>query len=109
MTDDLTNRIGRLEGRMENMERTLHGEFGQGGLIRKVDEFLTKWSQREDDKMKYDDRQERKQDVLLIIMSLALALGTLIVGILGYEHVTHHSLLQSGDASNYTASQRATR
>jgi|SRR5882672_5313728 len=100
--------VVRLERRVDNMERTLFGEFGQGGIIRKFDEYFT-WSKTRDEEKKiYEARIEHQQQQVLtevremrerkiLWMAVITVICTVVLTILGvitYENTSHHTLLE---------------
>lgn len=69
-------------------------------------EFKSTWQERERSKIMYDDRQAKKMNRLIALLIALTAIGSLIVGVLAYEHETHHAVFTSNsqmvNASNNT-------
>jgi len=100
--------VVRLERRMDNMERTLLGELGEGGLIRRFDHFITWFKTRDEEKKVYEARIESQQMQVLnevkemrerkvLWMAVITVICTIVLTILGvitYENTSHHTLLE---------------
>lgn len=110
-------RISRLEHDMEYVLKTLDGKNNEPGLISRLSNHIDKaekwwsaWQAREDDKKIYDDRMEKTMlkeakeraassesirgwlIVVATAVGVVITLGSLIIGVLAYEHETKHSL-----------------
>lgn len=105
---DIEARVTRLESDVENMEQTLSGKFGQGGLIRRFDHFIT-WSKaRDEEKKVYEARIESQQMQVLTevkemrerkilwmaVITVVCTVILTIIGVITYENTSHHTLLE---------------
>lgn len=102
----LDGRVGVLESSMNRVLGIIDGRPGEKGLKQEFNDFFT-WSKTRDEEKKiYESRTEKKQNLMLAIATVVLAIGSLIILILGYEHETHHALI-SNDPVSFTATQNA--
>lgn len=100
MDNNVDSDIRELKRDMQRAFKILEGN-GKPGLIQQVQEnenvfekFMAVWESREKDKMKFDDRQEKKFNRLITIIGLFVAVMSVILGILTYEHATGHAVLK---------------
>ncbi len=103
---DLGERVRQLETKMDDVMYILKGN-GKPGLVddfrrhrEEVLEFMRTWTQREDDKKIYDDRQERRakeesalqekrsRSIMGWVKFVALLVGTIlaVLTFLGFSH-----------------------
>jgi hypothetical protein len=98
-------RLALLEGKMKDIVYELYGN-GKPGLVKNLADHMhamdvrwSNWDQREQDKMKYDDRQEKRAKKQLAWIVALTGIATLLVTLLLYEHETHSTLLQGRDST----------
>lgn len=112
MVDSLETKVGRLEDKVARIESILDGRPGEKGLKQAFTDFFSAYRQREEDKRIYDDRQERKldrqaqkQNLMIGILTVVGLIGSLLIGILTYEHEMHKAFF---DSANPTYSEAET-
>ena len=98
---------------MEDLAYLIKGN-GKPGLMEdfrnhrtEVVQFMKSWAQREEDKMVYDDRAEKRSKSIRNRITIVALLATLILGILtflGFSRAPNRSFLQHSDLdSTYAA------
>lgn len=113
MAENDESRILKLESDMQlvkndlgSLTRTIFGIDGEGGLLRKFDNFMTKWTTREEDKKKYDNRASLKLNVTLSVLLLLATLLGVFIAYLEYHRKSHDSfLIDQSKSSIYDARQ----
>lgn len=102
----INERVGILETTVASHEDTLVGRAGEKGLKQTVTDFMAVWASRETDKMKYDDQQNKKNNLLIAIGALLLTLVGLGWGVFVYERTNHTHLEFKTDTEVRTDARR---
>lgn len=113
MAETEETRLLKLESDMQlvkndlgSLNRTIFGIDGEGGLLRKFDAFMTRWSTREEDKKRYDDRASLKLNITLTVLLVLATLLGVFIAYLEYHRKPHDSfLIDQSKSSIYDARQ----
>jgi hypothetical protein len=96
MVDSMETKVARLEDKVNRIEGILDGRPGEKGLKQSFTDFYAAYEQREKDKMRYDDRQSAKQNLIIALGMLILTALIAFFTWLGVHH-DKQAMLQSAN------------